>query len=105
MRSWIKEGRRLGAMIPLCVVSALILQSSYAQKVEHQHNLMPIPASVQFQAGRLKIDASFNVATGGYRDARLEAGISRAERRLEGRTGLEFNREIKAEPASAALVV
>jgi hexosaminidase len=105
MRYAIKEARRLVVMMILCAVGAVTLRVSNAQEAQHKHNLMPVPASVQFQTGRLKIDASFNAATGGYRDPRLEAAISRAERRLEGRTGLEFKREIKADPASATLVV
>src|SRR5262249_53710494 len=92
------------------VASALFLAITNTQLASraqepHKHNLMPVPASVQFETGRLKIDYSFTVATASYRDARLESGINRAARRLEGRTGLEFRREIKPDTGSAALVV
>jgi hexosaminidase len=71
---------------------------------------MPMPAEVRFQSGQpagkgsehLGVDRSFSVSVRGYRDARLEAGIDRALRRLEARTGLEFNRgpANDAEPAT-----
>src|ERR1051325_6986395 len=51
-------------------------------------NLMPVPASIKFQPERLAVDANFRVATRGHSDARLEAGIFRFIRRLEGRTVL-----------------
>jgi len=52
-------------------------------------NLMPMPASVKFQPpDRLVVDSSFKVATRGHTDARLQAGIHRFMRRLEGRTVL-----------------
>ena len=69
------------------------------------NHLMPVPAAVQFQAGRLKIDAEFSVATDGLSDARLEAGIFRAARRLEGRTGLAFSHQSAADAGGAALLI
>ena len=51
-------------------------------------NLMPVPASVKFQPERLAVDSNFKVATRGHSDARLQAGIARFMRRLEGRTVL-----------------
>ena len=87
--------RKIWCVITLLVLGAL---NSSAQQFEasqlnsRQHHLMPVPATVQFQPGRLKIDASFRVAVDGHTDARLEAGIHRFSRRLEGRTGFEFSR-------------
>jgi len=51
-------------------------------------NLMPVPASVKFHEERLAVDSNFKVATRGHSDARLQAGIARFMRRLEGRTVL-----------------
>ena len=51
-------------------------------------NLMPVPASVKFHDERLAVDANFKIATRGHTDARLQAGIARFVRRLEGRTVL-----------------
>lgn len=66
---------------------------------------MPVPASVMFQTGRLKIDSSFAVAVEGYTDERLQGALFRMARRLEGRTGIEFSRTATANPATAALLI
>jgi hexosaminidase len=70
-----------------------------------RHNLMPVPASVRFDAGRLPITKSFNVAARGHTDERLRAGVERALRRLEGRTVLELQRGLAQDAAAATLVV
>ena len=49
---------------------------------------MPLPASVKVSPGKLKLDASFTVATNGYSDARLKQAIVRMQQRLRRRTGL-----------------
>ena len=51
-----------------------------------QLNLMPVPASVRTQTGRLPITSSFNVAVKNYTDERLRAGIARMLRQIQGRT-------------------
>ncbi|MDT7687542.1 MAG: hexosaminidase [Acidobacteriota bacterium] len=81
-----------------CVLNA-------AAQTNTRHNLMPVPASVQFGAGRLALTKSFTVAAVGSVDERLRAGIDRAVRRLEGRTVLEFARALTADPAQATLLV
>lgn len=52
------------------------------------HNLMPVPASMKFHSERLGVDSNFKVATRGHSDARLQSGIFRFMKRLEGRTVL-----------------
>ena len=69
------------------------------------HNLMPVPASVNFRPGRLAINASFRAATRGYSDARLLAGIARASKRLAGRTGLTLNLNPATNEADATLLI
>mgnify|MGYP003291391262 CR=1 FL=1 len=76
-----------------CVVLCLstCVSATHAQQPAPapQINLMPVPASVKFQAGdRLPVDASFKVATRGHSDDRLKAAIARFMKRLEGRTVL-----------------
>ncbi|HEX8492517.1 MAG TPA: family 20 glycosylhydrolase [Pyrinomonadaceae bacterium] len=69
------------------------------------HHLMPVPASVRFNPGRLLITKSFAVAARGHTDARLLSAIDRAVRRLEGRTVLEFQRGLTKDANAATLVV
>src|ERR1022692_2046223 len=51
-------------------------------------NVMPLPAFVQVQTGKLKLDDGFTVSSDGYTDGRLQAAILRLQQRLEGRTGM-----------------
>jgi hexosaminidase len=66
---------------------------------------MPIPALLRFNAGRLAVTSSFTVAVKGHNDARLQAAIDRAARRLEARTGLTFSRGLSGDAAKAALLI
>ena len=67
--------------------------------------LMPMPASVQVAPGRVAIDTSFSYAITGAVDERLTAGVNRAVRRLEGRTGMTLPRAPIADAAAATLVI
>ncbi len=93
-------------------VSAILMTAALATalaqgpaKAAPKHNLMPVPKSVTFQAGRLPIQAAMTVAVSQHSDARLLAGLDRALRRLERRTGLEFPRGLAADASGATLVV
>ena len=68
--------------------------SNVAQSFEtSRRNLMPVPASVTWREGRLPVDKSFGFAFAGKTDERLRQYLSRAMRRLEGRTILELSRD------------
>jgi hexosaminidase len=70
-----------------------------------QLNLMPVPASVQLQPGRLAITSAFSVATKGYADDRLRGNITRMTRRLAGRTVITLPLDLALDESSATLVV
>jgi hexosaminidase len=70
-----------------------------------QLNLMPVPASVQPQTGRLPITGNFNVAVKNYADDRLRAGIARMLTRLGGRTVLTLPADLASDESTATLVV
>jgi hexosaminidase len=53
----------------------------------------------------MRVEPTFTVATQGHSDARLLAGIERAVRRLERRTGMEFARGQAPVPGAASLVI
>src|SRR5689334_22348362 len=93
------------AMLLCGALNTSAQQTDTAPKATRQHNLMPIPAAVQFQTGRLKIDSTFAVAVDGFTDDRLLSGIHRMARRLEGRTGFEFSRTTTPDAKTAALVI
>src|SRR3712207_4491058 len=97
--------KRLVAVVLLlaCVINASAQTS--APRPAARHHLMPVPASVQFGAGRLAVTKSFTVAATGHTDERLRSGIDRAVRRLEGRTVIEFARGLSPDAGAATLVV
>ena len=70
-----------------------------------EHHLMPVPAQVQFQPGRLDVSKSFSFFVKGHTDARLEAGLARIIKRLEGRTGFEFPRAPATSESGSGLVI
>jgi len=51
------------------------------------HRLMPVPASLRWQDGRLAVPSMLNVTIVGLDDPRLKAAVGRAVKRLETRTG------------------
>jgi hexosaminidase len=73
--------------------------------ISNQTNLMPVPASVQIQTGRLAITSTFTVATKDYTDDRLRAGIGRMISRIAGRTVLSLPFDLAADESAATLVV
>ena len=100
-----KHAKLAISMLLLFALNAAARPGDAAQVIAQRHHLMPVPAAVQFQSGRLKIDATFTVAMVGPADARLEAGIQRAARRLEGRTGFTFTRALASDTQAATLRV
>src|SRR2546425_8348772 len=97
----------LVALVLTCAfaISAQEPSSSPLNPSTRAHNLMPVPASVNFRPGRLVINNSFRVATRGFSDARLQAGIARASKRLSGRTGLTLNLIPATNEADATLLI
>jgi len=70
-----------------------------------RRNLMPVPASVNWKNGRLPVTKSFNVSVAGVTDERLKAYIFRVMRRMEGRTLIEFSRDLESVPVNAKLFI
>src|SRR5262245_10139101 len=88
----------------LFLLLAFVAMPGVAQETK-QHNLMPAPALLRFQSGRLAVSSSFTIAVKGYSDARLLTAIDRMARRLEARTGLTFARGLASDAAAATLVI
>ncbi|MFI5279801.1 MAG: beta-N-acetylhexosaminidase [Gemmatimonadales bacterium] len=73
--------------------------------VRARGNLMPVPRSVSWAAGRMAVDTTFVVAVvaGSPSDGRLERAIARALGRLEARTAVPLSHAVR--PGSARLVI
>jgi hexosaminidase len=87
------------------IVSPVPAQVTTTAAAPSQLQLMPMPASVQLQTGRLLITNGFSIATRGYADDRLRGSIVRMTRRLAGRTVITLPFDLAADENSAALVI
>ncbi len=67
--------------------------------------LMPVPAHIETQEGKLAIDSGFRVALTGHSEPRLKASLERFTHRLEQRTGISLTSELAQNPREARLVV
>jgi hexosaminidase len=91
-------------LLATVMVLAAVLNSGFGGPAL-PHAIMPAPASYRAGEGRLEVDGAFSVFVEGHDDARLRAGLSRALRRWEARTGLTFARTDAANAAAAKLVI
>ena len=102
------EDTKLAPTLTLALSLAFLLvgQSAAREAIEPtQLNLMPVPASLQIQTGRLAITGSFTVAVQNYADDRLRVGIARTLKRLAGRTVLTLPADFATDAGAATLVV
>ena len=99
--------RNTTPVIALLLLGALSVsaQQPVTSDSSPQHRLMPVPATLRFQSGRLNIDSSFRAVVDGYSDARLEAGLHRVTLRLERRTGMEFSLKPPSDSQVAGLLI
>jgi hexosaminidase len=93
-------------MVVLSVASVVRGQQVAASAgIARQHNLMPVPSSIDFLDGRLIFNESFKVGVQGYSDSRLQAGIERFIKRLQGRTGLTLANGLAADSPTATFLI
>ena len=105
-----KIANYLKLAVLLTVTSSVVLrvpaqEPTTSEGAPSQLSLMPVPASVQLQAGRLPITSTFTVAMAGYADDRLRRSIARMTRRLAGRTVITLPLDLAIDKSSATLVV
>ncbi len=73
-------------MLPLLALLALAPQQQPA--------LMPLPASVEYTSGRLRLDSTFTAQATGFRNDRLERAVARTLARLEQRVAQPMARGV-----------
>ena len=88
-------------LVVVCAVAVKAQEPRPTPKI----NLMPLPASVKFHSERLAVDSNFKVATRGHSDARLQAGIWRFVKRLEGRTVLTLAPTLAVDDQMTPLII
>src|ERR1044072_7663188 len=89
----------------LILTCAIVATAQNPQPAERKLNLMPVPASAKLQNERLAVDANFKIATRRHSDARLQAGIWRFIKRLEGRTVLTLAPTLAPDDQMTQLIV
>src|SRR5579863_6899831 len=95
------------SMKKACLIEAALLIGALMQPTllsGQINDLMPQPAEVTPQQGRLAIDGSFRVALTGYREPRLQAAAERLIQRLSRQTGIPFAGALENGPSKATLV-
>jgi hexosaminidase len=75
-----------------------------AQESHESPDLMPLPASIQPQAGRLLINQKFSVAIAGHNEPRLDRAVQRFLREISRETGMLLSTQL-GEPNKATLVI
>jgi hexosaminidase len=68
-------------------------------------HLLPVPAKVVTDEGRLSIDESFSVAVTGVSDPRITSAVKRLIPRLTKQTGIPLVPALPASPAQATLLI
>ena len=92
-------------------IAAGLLMAGFSISASAQTNaafvntLMPEPAKLTLDQGRLQWKSSFSASTPHFHDARLDAAIQRALRELENNTGTPLSKEVRTEATGATLVV
>ncbi|HEY0458086.1 MAG TPA: family 20 glycosylhydrolase [Pyrinomonadaceae bacterium] len=90
-------------------ISAVVLSTIWGSRAQDltaaRRNLMPVPANVAWKSGRLPVTKNFTVAVTGKTDERLKNYVFRIMRRLEGRTIVEFSRDLSSDTANANLLI
>ena len=69
------------------------------------NTLMPEPAKLIVDQGRLQWSSSFSASTPHFHDGRLDAAIQRTLRELEAKTGTPISKEVRTEATGATLVI
>ncbi|HEY8562407.1 MAG TPA: family 20 glycosylhydrolase [Pyrinomonadaceae bacterium] len=89
----------------LAFVLSVVWGSRAQDLTKERRSLMPVPAQLSWKNGRLPVAKEFTVAVAGKTDERLKSYIFRVMRRLEGRTLLEFSRDLSSNAAAANLLI
>jgi len=95
---------RLAAAV-LCALAAAGPAAAQTEPPAPAHQLMPVPASLEWGSGRLRLGPGFTVSVRPRTDGRLVRAVAGMTRRLGSRMGVRLARAPVAASARATLVV
>ncbi len=87
----------------MAAAAILLLNPAPATAQATDLHLMPIPAKISVQPGRLILDGSFRFSMSGFEDSRLSEAISRFLARFSGKTGFLLSAAPVSDPKEAVL--
>jgi hexosaminidase len=87
------------------IMAGLSIYGNAQTTVAFVNTLLPVPAKIAVEQGRLKLSGSFTLSTPDFHDARLDAAIYRTLRELESATGTPLSKEIRTTAAEATFVI
>jgi hexosaminidase len=85
--------------MPFILGAAILFVSLASAQQQPQLSIMPMPAAVQFGAGKLRVQQSFSVVVEGSQDALLERGVQRFVAELSRETGMPLRNKVSANPS------
>lgn len=88
-------------VLVICMLCAVL----QAQTRRGHHNLMPLPKTMTFAQGKMRVDAGFRVELTGYTEPRLQRSVARLIRRLTSRTGIPFFTDEAGREMEASLLI
>ncbi len=87
------------------LLMAILATTTMLKAENNDLNLMPQPAEISVDQGRLAIDGTFRVALTGYQEPRLQAAAARLLERLSRQTGIPLSDQLETDPAKATMVI
>jgi hexosaminidase len=92
-------------LVTLAAVSLADAQVPSSSSAAFVNTLMPQPSQLSAQDGRLAITPSFKTVTDRFKDARLDAAISRSLSRIKIRSGVAIPTTADADSTLASLII
>jgi hexosaminidase len=87
------------------MVAGFSIYASAQTNAAFVNTLLPEPAKLTVDQGRLQWNSSFSASTPHFHNARLDAAIQRTLRELEDKTGTPLSKEVRTEATGATLVI
>lgn len=91
-------------LLSILACSALAAPGA-AQEAARPHSLMPVPASVTWDPGMLRLDSTTTFALTKFKNDRLRAATRRTIARLESRLAVPISRKIEGDTLPSGIVI
>jgi hexosaminidase len=98
--------RGLNPFFLFFVTALFFSQVVFCSSQEKQKTpVIPFPAKISFEQGRLEVGSEFRVILKGYKEPRLEKAVRRLIHRLSAQTGIPLASDVEEDTSKAALEI